>query len=185
MKYVYKGMVAATLLATASLANAGTVSLPGGVTFQELPVVDADNGQGTFRSDFSFVQWWEDASGTDTSLTTMFAGAVDPTTFDLAGYGILGTDAASTGSFQCNGCEMTFTFDGLGLTLTPSMIDNPGFETAYDAHVNLHVGNGDFQLIETRDEFEISSGISQELMIQSPGLDFASASMSIWLDLIL
>jgi len=182
MKYVYKGMVAATLLATASLANAGTVSLPGGVSFEELPVVDADNGQGTFRSDFSFVQWWEDSSGTDTSLSTMFGGVVDPTTFDLAGYGILATDATSTGSFQCNGCEMTFTFDGLGLTLTPSMIDNPGFEVAYDAHVDLHVGNNDFSLIETRDAFEVSSGIPQEIMTQSPGLDYSLATMSIYLD---
>ena len=179
MKYVYKGMVAATLLATASLANAGTVSLPGGVTFQELPVVDADNGQGTFRSDFSFVQWWEDASGTDTSLTTMFGGAVDPTTFDLAGYGILGTDAASTGSFQCNGCEMTFTFDGLGLTLTP--VSNPIFEAQLAIFRNVmgdqtltaadFIGNALYAAFGSPAEFVVA-----------PGLDFASATMSIWLD---
>jgi hypothetical protein len=181
MKYLSKGMVAATLLATASLASAGTVSLPGGVTFNELTDIDADHKKGTFASSFDFVQWWEDSSNNATSLSTMFGGTVNPTDYSLTGYGELNTNSA-TGSFQCNGCEMTFTFEGLGLTLTPSMTENPAFETAYDAHVNFHVNNGDFNLIQSRGDFETSSSIPQQIAIQTPGLNLAGASMSIYLD---
>jgi hypothetical protein len=179
MKHLYKGMVAAALLATTSFANAGTVSLPGGVTYSELPTTNADFGQGTFRSSFDFVQWWEHTDGTATSLTDMFidinsGGAA--TDYSLNGYAELNVNSA-TGSFQCNGCEMTFAFSGLGLTLTPALIDNPAFEVARQTYMN------DNQVFISPADFALLAGSPDQTIVSfTPGLDLANSAMSIYLD---
>jgi len=179
MKNLYKGMAAATLLTTASLATAGTVSLPGGVTFEELTTIDADHKQGTYKTSFDFVQWWEDSSNNATSLSTMFAGGA-PTTdingltdYSLTGYGELDTDSG-TGTFQCNGCEMTFTFDGLGLTL--GVEPNPVYEAALQAYLDANLGPaGDFF-------GSIYHSFAGSPTPTIPGLSLAGATMSIYLD---
>jgi len=183
MKNMYKGMVAATLLATASLATAGTVSLPGGVTFNELTDIDADHKKGTFLTSFDFVQWWEDSSNNATSLTTMFSGGAPATDangrtdYDLTGYGELNTDSA-TGSFQCNGCEMTFTFEGLGLTLVP--VANPAYTDGYSTYSTFINSGGSEADFEASGYYaSIGSPAAQSI---SPGLDLAGATMSIYLD---
>jgi len=186
MKHLYKGMVAATLLATASLATAGTVSLPGGVTFNELTDIDADHKKGTFASSFDFVQWWEDSSNVATSLSTMFGAGLPATDvngltdYSLTGYGELNTNSA-TGSFQCNGCEMTFTFEGLGLSLIPTDVPNPAFTAIYDLYV-LNVG--DISIADYMLTAHYAANFSPAPTIGTimPGLDLNGAMMSIYLD---
>lgn len=181
---MYKGMVAATLLATASLATAGTVSLPGGVTFNELTDIDADHKKGTFSTSFDFVQWWEDSSNNATSLTTMFSGGAPATDangrtdYDLTGYGELNTDSA-TGSFQCNGCEMSFTFEGLGLILNDA--PNPAYYDAYDAWVITATSFGATDTSEAAYQGSASYN-GEPTTVKAPGLDLAGATMSIYLD---
>jgi hypothetical protein len=183
MKHLYKGMVAATLLATASLATAGTVSLPGGVTFNELTDIDADHKKGTFASSFDFVQWWEDSSNNATSLTTMFGGGLPATDvngltdYSLTGYGELNTNSA-TGSFQCNGCEMTFTFEGLGLSLTP--VPNPAYSEAFNTYTTFINPGADEAAFEG--SLYYTTVGSPTALTVAPGLNLAGASMSIYLD---
>ncbi|MBA6381825.1 PEP-CTERM sorting domain-containing protein [Colwellia sp. BRX10-9] len=184
MKNLYKGMVAAAILATASFANAGTVSLPGGVTFTELTDIDADHKKGTFSTSFDFVQWWEDSSNNATSLSTMFGGGIPATDvngltdYSLTGYGELNTNSA-TGSFQCNGCEMTFTFEGLGLSLTPSEIANPVYN---DALFNHFLAGGSLATFPGSAEDNAAGNPSATIITFTPGLDLATASMNIYLD---
>ena len=177
MENKYKSLVAAAILATTSFAYAGTVSLPGGVSFTELTDIDADHKKGTFASSFDFVQWWEDSSNNATSLSTMFSGTVNPEDYNLAGYGELNINSA-TGSFGCNGCEMTFSFDGLGLTLTD--VANPAYASAFDTFTNFILPGG------TEAQFEASTYYafqgSPTALVASPGLDLTGATMSIYLD---
>jgi hypothetical protein len=175
MKNIYKGMATAALLATTSFANAGTVSLPHGISFNELSSVDADHGVGTFNNTLKFAQWWEAADGTVTSLDTMFGGSVDPTDYTLNGLGevVLGSDL---GEFNCNGCEMTFSFSGLGLAFED--IDLPGRDGLVQTQIAIFMSTGFFTLAEATAAAESI----YPLTITAPTLDLTAARMKIFVD---
>ncbi len=179
-----KVILAVTLLAMAGSANAGTIFLPNGVTLDPALVGDTDFAQGNFDNSFNFVQWWQDSSGgvTDgdhTSLTTMFGGGVAPTDFDLTGYGEL-TLNGGAGIFACTGCEMTFSFGGIGLTLSPAEIDNPVYQTALFTHV---MGGGNLASFPTSAEFIAAGSPSEKLAINIPSLDIdGDSKLSIYVD---
>jgi len=179
-----KVILAVTLLAMAGSANAGTIYLPNGVTLDPLVIGDTDYANGNFNNSFNFVQWWQDASGgpsdgDHTSLTTMFGGGgVDPTDFDLTGYGEL-TLNGGAGIFSCTGCEMTFSFGGIGLILTPDTIDNPVYQAALLAHV---LDGGSLATFPASAEYLAAGSPLAELDVAIPSLDIGGATLEIWVD---
>jgi len=176
MNIKYKGLVAAALLATTSFANAGTVSLPNGISFNELSSINADEGVGTFNNTLKFVQWWEASDGTVTDLDTIFSGGlIDPTDYSLSGLGevVLGNDL---GEFNCNGCEMTFSFSGLGLAFHE--IDLPGRDLLVETQADIFFSTGFF----TEAEAAAAAELVYPLSIIAPTLDLTDARMKIFVD---
>jgi hypothetical protein len=165
-----KALLAASLLAATGLAHAGTVSLPEGVSFEERADINADAGKGSFKNSFTFIQWWSDVEGDVTSLSSGDA-------YSLNGFGELDTTTAT--GLGCNGCEMTFTFSGLDLDLTPTTIPNPDFNDAYVAWVLAGGDNGDTSIAT----YLTTPGAEpQEIDTFIPGLSMAGAELNIYVD---
>jgi len=179
MKAINKGLVAAAILATTSFANAGTVTLPNGISFQELTIGDTDEGSGNFNSSFDFVQWWEDSSSkTETSLTTMFDGSHDDNNYNLNGYGELTGLNSGTGKFNCNGCEMTLSFGGIGLVLIDEV--NPLYTSSYATYTNF-VNQGGTEAEFVASTYYVGIG-SPSATIEKPTLNLDNGFMDIYVD---
>jgi len=182
MKAINKGLVAAAILATTSFANAGTVTLPNGISFEELTIGNTDEGSGNFNSSFDFVQWWEDsASKTETSLTTVFDGSHDNNNYDLNGYGELTGLNSGIGKFNCNGCEMTFSFGGIGLVLTDETENNPAFFAAATTYLIANPSNSMADFLSSQDYIDAGSP-AQTVVVQVPSLNLDNGFMDIYVD---
>jgi hypothetical protein len=162
-----KALLAASLLAATGLAHAGTVTLPEGVSFEKRADINADAGKGSFKNNFTFIQWWSDVEGDVTSLSSGDA-------YSLSGFGELDTTTAT--GLGCNGCEMTFTFSGLNLELNPGQVENPDFASAYATYVQFVDSEA------TPEEFEQVSGTPQFYDTFIPGLGMAGAELNIYVD---
>lgn len=178
MKNFVKALAVSVALGASSMAGASVVSLPGNLTLDPLTGGDATEGEGNFRNSFSFVQWWETASG-PTSLSNISAANFGD--FSLQGYGEL-TPAFEPGMFDCNGCELTFDFSGIGLGFSQFAgsdveqdlrddYDNAGlagFGVTFEQFVQGQVNAGNL--------FEVNG----EVVFL--GLDTSSAMLNIYLD---
>jgi hypothetical protein len=173
---IRKTMLAAALITTASFANAGTVTLPNGITFEPLTGYDSSVGEGNFDMSFNFVQWWEKSNGDVVSISEI--GTVPAESYNLNGYGEL-TDINDVGNgiFNCNGCEMTFEFGGIGLDLSSTVdIANPAFFPAYLAAATIDPSLTLAAYIAT------PGSVAQTLTVPDPAFDLSTATMSIWVD---
>lgn len=178
MKNFVKALAVSVALGVSSIASASVVSLPGNLTLDPLTGGDPTQGEGNFRNGFSFVQWWSDSSG-PTSLSNLSTQNLSE--FSLQGYGEL-VPAFEPGMFECNGCELTFDFSGIGLgfnALAGSDLEQELFETytnnglsafgiTFEAFLQNQVAAG--SLFEANGEFVFL------------GLDTSAAMLNIYLD---
>jgi hypothetical protein len=184
MKNIYKGMATAALLATTSFANAGTVSLPNGVSYEAIAAADMDvlNGGGNFNSSFDFVQWWESSDGTEVSLSTMFSSPIANSEYTLNGYGELLGLNDGVGKFNCNGCEITFGFSGLGLDFSDVDVPNPTFQSAFGFWLLANPGLSESDFIADTAGYAAFGSPAQFMTVSVPGFNLTDASMEIYVD---
>lgn len=174
-KYVKATIVGLSLL-TAPISYASVVSMPGNITLDPLQGGDPTLGDGNFRNTFSFVQWWETASG-PTSLSSI--SATNFGDFSLQGYGEL-VPAFEPGMFECSGCELTFNFGDIGLGL----IELAGTDTEQDLFNQYQR----FSSLPTFEEFlqdQVNKGtifLNAQGEFAYLGLDTSLAYLNIYLD---
>lgn len=124
--------IAASALAVSGVSQAGIVSLPGGVVFNE--ILSGGVGAGTFETSLVFSQHFETKVGAIDTSIDMFDFSINPGTntidkYSLHGVGELAVQnhynsggveaallAANLGVPVCASCELTFEFTNLGLT---------------------------------------------------------------------
>lgn len=129
-----KLLLASILSAMVSVANAGVVALPSGVSFVAEASPNAEAGVGNYSSPFNFVQWWDDSStaaNADSLSTFSLLDESSYSRYQLQGLGELANvNSTDPGSLTCGSCEITFQFGGLGLI--GSTVANPEFAAAVD-----------------------------------------------------
>ncbi len=179
MKNFVKALAVSVALGASSMAGASVVSLPGNITLDPLVGGDPTQGEGNFRNAFSFVQWWSDANG-PTSLSNISPANFGD--FSLQGYGEL-TPAFEPGMFECNGCEITFSFQDIKFALDPFA----GSELEAQFIIEYNGKSDSYKSRNTFEDFLADKADDGELLAVGggyvvPGLNTDAASLNIYLD---
>lgn len=180
-----KLLLASVLSAMVSVANAGVVALPSGVSFIAEASPSADAGVGNYTSPFNFVQWWDDVTtatnGDSLSTFNLLDESIYSNNYELKGLGELGnTNSTDPGTLTCGSCEITFQFGGIGLIGTD--ISNPEF-VAEVARQQLFIDAG-FVILqpgETATSIVRDAGQIQELL-RVPTIDISNGYLNVYVD---
>jgi hypothetical protein len=179
-----KLLLASILAAMTSVATAGVVSLPSGVSYQPNTDINADEGIGSYSNPFNFVQWWDD-SNTDTNGDSLsdftFDSLADFERYKLNGLGELSNVNTDTvAALTCGSCEITFRFGDIGLM--PTVITNPDFTALVDAIQNNIDNNLPVDLNgQTVADYARGFFTGQEF-ITVPTLDISNGYLDVYVD---
>lgn len=125
-----KKLLIASLVAGISLSSQAfaTVTMASGVTLEPKLVGDLDKAQGNFNNNFSFIQWWDDSRTTSKFDSLNTFDPLDAASWSLNGIGKMDI-TGDLGTLDCNACEITFEFGGLGVNFVfnDALLNNNAF----------------------------------------------------------
>jgi hypothetical protein len=142
-----KKLLIASLVAGISLSSQAlaTVTMASGVTLEPKLIGDLDKAQGNFNNNFSFIQWWDDSSTATAYDSLNTFNPLDAANWSLNGIGKMDI-TGDLGTLNCNACEITFEFGGLGVNFifNDALLGNNSFLRDVDDS-GLDQTSADFQ----------------------------------------
>ena len=187
-----KKLLIASLVAGISLSSQAfaTVTMASGVTLEPKLVGDLNLGEGNFKNNFSFTQWWDDSSTTAEYDSLNNFDPLEAANWSLNGIGKIDI-TGDLGTLYCSACEITFEFGGLGVNfifndalfesnsfnraLADSGLDlqDPDFEADFIAYVNNEEGTTYTSLNDlTKGEYGEPANVPELLISDVSGESF-------------
>lgn len=142
-----KKILIASLVAGISLSSQAlaTVTMASGVTLEPKVIGNLDLGEGNFKNNFSFTQWWDNSSTAAEYDSLNDFNPLEAANWSLNGIGKIDI-TGDLGTLYCSACEITFEFGGLGVNFifNEALLENLGFTSAV-ADYGLDLNDPNFE----------------------------------------